>query len=263
MKGLVIAFLLFLSIGGDDSSKTSGLHKIARINAEKKLAHAAYTQDQFEEALKHYTILTDSFKVSEPEIWLNKGHAAFRMENFPAARQAYVEASQSSNKKISSVAWQQLGLLELQQQKKDQALEMFKKAMLTNSNNEEARYNYELALKQKQQEQKQDQNKDDKKEDQKKEEQKKEEQNQSKPDQKEDQKQDQKEQQQEQGQQDENSEDEAQPKPKSKEEQFKEINISEEKAKMLLDAMKNSEKQYLQQLKKEPTKPKDKTLKDW
>lgn len=41
------------------------------------------------------------------------------------------------------------------------------------------------------------------------------------------------------------------------------MQISQEKAKMLLDAMRNAEKQYLQQLKKEPTKRKDKGKPDW
>ncbi|MDH5598250.1 MAG: hypothetical protein OEY34_03945 [Cyclobacteriaceae bacterium] len=44
---------------------------------------------------------------------------------------------------------------------------------------------------------------------------------------------------------------------------LKDMNLSEEKAKMLLEAMKNSEKQYLQQIKRKPTKPKTKGKPDW
>ena len=41
------------------------------------------------------------------------------------------------------------------------------------------------------------------------------------------------------------------------------MKISEEKAKMVLEAMKNQEIQYLQQNKRKATKPKDKGKPDW
>ncbi len=46
-------------------------------------------------------------------------------------------------------------------------------------------------------------------------------------------------------------------------EKLKDMNISEEKAKMILEAMKNQEVQYLQQNKRKATKPKDKGKPDW
>jgi len=46
-------------------------------------------------------------------------------------------------------------------------------------------------------------------------------------------------------------------------EKLKEMKISEEKAKMILEAMKNQEVQYLQQNKRKATKPKDKGKPDW
>jgi len=46
-------------------------------------------------------------------------------------------------------------------------------------------------------------------------------------------------------------------------EKLKEMNISEEKARMILEAMKNQEIQYLQQNKRKATKPKDKGKPDW
>ena len=41
------------------------------------------------------------------------------------------------------------------------------------------------------------------------------------------------------------------------------MKISEEKAKMILEAMKNQEIQYLQQNKRKATKPKDRSKPDW
>ncbi|MFN7603752.1 MAG: hypothetical protein ACK5R0_20365, partial [Bacteroidota bacterium] len=44
---------------------------------------------------------------------------------------------------------------------------------------------------------------------------------------------------------------------------LKDIEMSEEKAKMILDSMKKQEKQYLQQNKRKGTKKKDKGKPDW
>jgi outer membrane biosynthesis protein TonB len=51
--------------------------------------------------------------------------------------------------------------------------------------------------------------------------------------------------------------------PPSVSEKLKEMQMSEEKAKMILEAMKNQEVQYLQQNKRKATKPKDKGKPDW
>nr|MCU0390231.1 hypothetical protein [Thermoflexibacter sp.] len=44
---------------------------------------------------------------------------------------------------------------------------------------------------------------------------------------------------------------------------LQQMNLTEEQAKMILDAMKNNEVQYLQQNKKKPTKKTDKGKPDW
>jgi Ca-activated chloride channel homolog len=46
-------------------------------------------------------------------------------------------------------------------------------------------------------------------------------------------------------------------------EKLQEMKISEEKARMILEAMKNQEKQYLQQQRRKPTKSKDRNKPDW
>ena len=52
-------------------------------------------------------------------------------------------------------------------------------------------------------------------------------------------------------------------KEKSVEEKLKEINMTKEKAEMILDALNNNEFQYIQQLKRKPSKKKDKNKPDW
>lgn len=51
--------------------------------------------------------------------------------------------------------------------------------------------------------------------------------------------------------------------PPSVSDKLQQMKISEEKAKMLLEAMKNQEVQYLQQNKRKATKPKEKGKPDW
>lgn len=53
------------------------------------------------------------------------------------------------------------------------------------------------------------------------------------------------------------------PPPKSTSEKLQEMNISEEKAKMILEALKNSEIQYIQQNRRKPTKRQDSNKPDW
>lgn len=51
--------------------------------------------------------------------------------------------------------------------------------------------------------------------------------------------------------------------PKSRAEKLEELNLTEEKARMILEAMKNNEIQYIQQNRRKPTKRPDSTKPDW
>lgn len=51
--------------------------------------------------------------------------------------------------------------------------------------------------------------------------------------------------------------------PKSRAEKLEELNLTEEKARMILEAMKNNEIQYIQQNKRKPTKKPDSNKPDW
>ena len=181
------------------------------------------------------------------------------------------------------------------------ALSRFKNAIRKNPKNESARYNYELLKKlseqqQEQEQQQQDQNQEQQQKDQQdkqeqnNEQQKKEEQNQEGQDKQE---QEQKEQQQKEEQQDQQqgkgeeqeqeqeeqqneqkqdkeNQDEQQDGQEEKEDpmqqildKLKEMNISQEKAQMILEAMKNNEIQYIQQNQRKASKRKDRNKPDW
>ena len=312
---LLYAFGLLLAISVND---------IARINTLKQEAQTAYKAGDYETALSKYEELTNDMDVSTDEISLNMAHAYYHLQDTAKALRAYNELSSvAENKKIQSVAYNQVGVLynEMDPSGKNDkaALNAFKAALKADPTNEEARYNYEVLKKkmkekEQQDQQNQDQNQDqqdqenkenqeqnqDQKGDQNKEDQKSEEnQEQNEDQQKEDQEKQEGEDQEnkdQQGEQDdkqqkdgkeqegeqkegeeqkdpkEDAESESEEKegeknendiPPSTADKLKELNISPQQAKMLLEAMKDQEVQYLQQLRRRPTKKRQSGKPDW
>lgn len=272
--------------------------KIGKVNALKDQAKKAFQTGDFKSAAQYYRRLTDSLQVAEDEVQLNLAHAYFQLNDTVAAQQAYQPVLRSPNTSYQSVAHQQLGTLLTRQGKFEAALAEYKAALKANPRNEDARYNYELLRKkldeQKKQEEKQNQdqekkdqqdqqkndqqknkdqqNKDQQNKEQEKKEQEKKDQQQQEQQKKEQQQkekeQQQKDQQQKEGEQKDEKQqpDEAKDKkelPPSVKEKLEEMKISEQKARMILEAMKNQEIQYLQQNKRKATKPKDKSKPDW
>jgi len=258
--------------------------KIGKINTLKAEAKKAYQAGDYSTAITKYRYLVDSLHVQEDEVLLNLANAYFQTNDTTQALSQYQSLSQSSKTQLRSKAEQQLGVMANRAGKSEEALNHFKQAIKNDPTNEDARYNYELLKKKleekkKQEQQKQDQNKDqqqnkdeeqkdkqDQKQDQKKDQdqKKKEEQNkdQQQKDQEEKKSEEQKKKEQEQKEQKENK-DEKKDKNPSVSEKLQQMEMSEEKAKMILEAMKNQEIQYLQQNKRKATKPKDKGKPDW
>lgn len=258
--------------------------KIGEVNKAKEKAKESYARGEYQDAAQQYRTLVDSLGVKEEEVSMNLAHAYYHLNDTVNARNAYLGLTNSTNAGYKSVSYQQLGMLSHRENKLEEALTYFKSALKANPGNEEARYNYELVKKkleeQKKQEQQrndqdkkdqeqkenkdqqdkkdQKQNEQEKKDKEKKEKEQKEKQEQEKKDQ-EKKEQEKKEQQQKQDQ--EKKDEKKEPQPSS--EKMKQMKISEEKAKMVLEAMKNQEVQYLQQNKRKATKPKDRGKPDW
>ncbi len=120
----------------------------------------------------------------------------------------------------------------------------------------------------KEQDKKEQERKDQQKKDQEKKNQEKKDQEKKDQDKQEQKDKEQKEKEQQKKEQDEKEQKEQQDKekkdiPPSVKEKLKNMEMSEEKAKMILEAMKNQEKQYLQQNKRKASKPKEKGKPDW
>ena len=262
---------------------------VKKINDAKAAAEEAFKQGNYTAAIKHYQYLVDSLDVREDEVLLNLANASYLAKDTANAFNYYHSVTESPETDIRSKAFQQLGIMANQQGRAEEALKFFKQAIKAEPTNDDARYNYEmlkkkLEEKKKQQEEQQQQNKDDKKQDpknqdqQKKEQQQKDKQEQQEKDeqnkdqQQKDQEQQEKEQkeqeekekqEQEEQQEQEKKEAEKEEMPNLDREKLEEMKISEDKARMILEAMKNQEKQYLQQQKRKPTQSRDRNKPDW
>jgi hypothetical protein len=218
---------------------------------------------------------------------MNLAHSYFNLNDTANAIASYQKLLSSKNKQLKSNAYQQLGVLNNRQEHLEEALANFKEALKTDPTNEDARYDYEMVKKKLEEKKKQEQQDQDKKDDQNKDQQDKENKDQKEKDQqnqdKNQKEQDKKDQEQKEKEQKEKSDKEKkeQKDQKAKEEEekeqkdqkdkkdnfnpdkLKEMKVTEEKAKMILEAMKNQEIQYLQQNKRKATKPKEKGKPDW
>lgn len=265
-----ILLFVFLALFSNDPKE------IARINALKKEAEKAYLAGDYELALSKYALLSDSIGVAEDEITLNLAHSHYQLGDTTGAKRNYNQLSRSPNKKLKSIAYQQLGVMSKDTNKLEEALQQLKSAIKADPSNQGARYDYEVVKKllkeqqeQQEQEQKQDQeNKDgeDENEQEKKDQEKGDKENEEqKEGESEEKSEEEKEQEQKEGEQKEGEEEEQ--KEKSKEqmtkEKLEEMNISEEKARMLLEAMRQNEIKYLQQQKRKATERPPSGKPDW
>lgn len=270
---------------------------IGRINSLKREAREAYVAGDYKTAISKYRILIDSLHAGEDEVMLNLANAYFNANDTAQALSGYQSVVGSPKADIRSRAQQQLGIMNHRAGRLEEALENFKQAIKADPNNRDARYNYEMLKKKLEEEKKkqdQQQNRDKQnKENQKKDDQQK--QDQQKQDQKKNEEQQKKEQEQKDQQQKDQQQKEQQEKEQQKKDQqqkenaekkdekdseekqdkkdmqpppdwskkLKDMKITEEKARMILEAMKNQEKQYLQQNQRKATKPRDKGKPDW
>lgn len=257
--------------------------EINRINKTKKAAESAYVAGNYELAASKYKILTDSMGVDEDEVYLNMAHSYFHLNDSANATSTYTQLTSTSNKEIQSIAYQQLGVMAKNNQLLNEGEAMLKSSLRANPMNQEARYNYEIVKKllqreneQKQQNQdNQNQNQDQNEENQDQQEQDQQNKDQQEKDSESDKENEEQEQSQEnqEGKEGEQQEEEEAGKPQNDEnkesqqpgtkEKLEEMNISEEKAQMILEAMKNNEFQYIQQRKRKPTQQQDPSKPDW
>ncbi|MEM9897053.1 MAG: hypothetical protein AAF789_11855 [Bacteroidota bacterium] len=255
--------------------------EISTINKLKKKAEQEFLASNYEAAKGTYHILLDSMNVDDPAVKLNLAHAYYHLKDTSGAKTYYNGLTGATDKKLSSIALQQLGVMSKEEGKLEKSLEQLKSAIKADPLNSGARYDYEVVKKQleeqKQQQdqdqQNQDQNQDQDGEDnqEKQDQDKEQEGEQNKGEQKEgdseeqseQEQKDQEQQNQEQKEGEESKEEQEKSQQEMTKEKLEEMGITEEKAKQLLEAMRQNEIKYLQYQKRKATKRPPSGKPDW
>ncbi len=209
---------------------SSQITENTQVNERKRLAKNAFEEENYVEAIGHYTYLLDTLKVEDEKIAINLAHSYYKNADTTQAKIVYqIASSHAKDPTIKSVASTQLGIIAHQKQELEQALTHFKQALREDPQNEKARYNYELLKRLTDQQNQQDQSQNQDQQDQNEQQQKEQDQqkNQENKDQQNGQdKQEQQESEQQKGQNEQNNKDQADNKQQNKSKE------SEEKEKM-------------------------------
>jgi len=137
---LVLLFVIpFL---GEDSPVNS----IVYINNCLVNAQVATSVGNYEKGVKLYKILIDSLHQTDQGVLMNYAHCLFKVKKEQEALKVYkrILISEFAQANQKSEAALQLGIIS--KNESEVALAYFKRALEFNTNNETARYNYELTL---------------------------------------------------------------------------------------------------------------------
>lgn len=117
--------------------------QISARNLALKEAEAAYLAGNYQLASKQYQFLQANSRNIDPLVNLNLGHSLFRLKKYQQAREAYERAIRYVPEQATD-AITQLGVIACIEQDSARALSLFQQALLINPNDDGARYNYEI-----------------------------------------------------------------------------------------------------------------------
>lgn len=123
------------------------LNQISLNNQARQEAQAAYESGQYQRALQLYAALSRNTTTIDPAVRLNLGHTYFQLKRYGKARPQYETLLQSDRPDLRTVAATQLGVITCLEHDTTTALALFEQALLENPENEPARYNFELIKK--------------------------------------------------------------------------------------------------------------------
>ena len=130
-------------------------NSIYEANLLKQKAALAYNNANYKQAIENYNLLLNAKKDKDEKILLNLAHCYYNTGNYYNASVEYKGLISSPDKKMRSIAYLQLGVIYSKNNKKESAIHAFKEALKADPSNESARYNYELLKKENDKEQKQ------------------------------------------------------------------------------------------------------------
>jgi tetratricopeptide (TPR) repeat protein len=122
-------------------------NQISYNNRARQEAELAYRAGQYDRALSLYAYLSKTTTTIDPAVRLNLGHTYFQLKQYAKAKPQYETLLRSDRSDLRTVAATQLGVMACFDHDSATALTLFRQALLENANNEPARYNFELIKK--------------------------------------------------------------------------------------------------------------------
>lgn len=120
---------------------------ISRSNRAKLEARDAYKEADYGKAMEAYRNVANNSLFTEPSARLNLAHTYFKLAQWQNARRYYKKLTRIDNQWLSSRAYSQLGVIEAIDKDTLEALRCFKEGLRQNPDNEIARFNYEYLKK--------------------------------------------------------------------------------------------------------------------
>lgn len=226
------------------------------VNDARK-ANRAFENGDYEQAVELYQQAIED-DPNNAKLHFNLGNALFKLGQSDDADRAFEQYRNLTDSPVEeSYADYNKGRMLTDAEEYDEAIEHFREALKKNPSDSDARYNYELALKkQQEQEQQEEEQQDDSDQNDEQDEDQDQQDDQQNEDQEQDQDQneDQNQNQDQQDQDEENSEQEQQQSP---------VEMSPEEAENILDALKQLERELLENQKKESTESQSSNDRDW
>ncbi|GAB4401538.1 MAG: hypothetical protein OHK0053_24350 [Microscillaceae bacterium] len=121
---------------------------IATLNHTQMQAQRAFQAKKYAQALRHYEYLVEELHLEQGPVLLNLAHCYFMQKEADRAHYYYQKALLKTTPKWQSIILTQLGYLAILNREFTQARQHFQQALLRNPANETARFNLELLLKQ-------------------------------------------------------------------------------------------------------------------
>jgi len=122
----------------------SWVNSVATSNTLISESYKAYQGKKYAVACKQYDYIINTLGYRSEPLLMNYAHSLYRIRDMKKAQAIYMELLSSPSNIFRSSAWHQLGMISRNNPNK--ALLCFKKALLENPENANARYNFELLL---------------------------------------------------------------------------------------------------------------------
>lgn len=140
MTYLILSVLLWLY-------ENRSFEKISHDNVARMEGLRAYQAGDYKRAAEEYVALINSTLFVEPSARLNLAHSYFQLRQYAQAQKHYRLVAQVDQPKLAAAAEVQLGVIAVSQGDSAGALALFRKALNTVPAFEAAQFNYELIKK--------------------------------------------------------------------------------------------------------------------